>query len=283
MARGVYQVRVMTRGEMNLAVDWAAAEGWNPGLYDADCFHDADPGGFFLGLLDGKPIGSISAVEYETSYGFLGFYLVVPEYRGRGFGIQLWNAAMNRLKGRTVGLDGVIQQQANYGKSGFKLAYRNIRHRWVVDRATTTDQDAIPLSEVPGETLAAYDLQLFGFERRRFQECWITRSQTRAVGIVHGSNLAGYGVLRKCRKGFKVGPLFADSADIANRIFRSLVAGLQQGEEVFLDVPEVNDVAVRMAQAYGMTRVFETARMYAGEQPDLPLGRWFGLTSFELG
>jgi len=29
--------------------------------------------------------------------------------------------------------------------------------------------------------------------------------------------------------------------------------------------------------------VFETARMYRGAAPDLPVDRWFGVTSFELG
>jgi hypothetical protein len=32
-----------------------------------------------------------------------------------------------------------------------------------------------------------------------------------------------------------------------------------------------------------MTMVFETARMYKGNRPDLPMARLFGVTSFELG
>ena len=35
----------MSRAEVDLAIDWAAGEGWNPGRHDADCFHGADPGG----------------------------------------------------------------------------------------------------------------------------------------------------------------------------------------------------------------------------------------------
>jgi hypothetical protein len=48
-------------------------------------------------------------------------------------------------------------------------------------------------------------------------------------------------------------------------------------------VPEVNRAAVDMARRHGMERVFETARMYTGEVPDLPLDRIFGVTSFEVG
>jgi hypothetical protein len=33
----------MTQPELRIAVDWAADEGWNPGLNDAACFYAADP------------------------------------------------------------------------------------------------------------------------------------------------------------------------------------------------------------------------------------------------
>ena len=46
-------MRRMTEADLKLALDWAAAEGWNPGLDDAHCFYAADPQGFFLGELDG--------------------------------------------------------------------------------------------------------------------------------------------------------------------------------------------------------------------------------------
>jgi hypothetical protein len=45
------QIRPMTRDELDLAVEWAAQEGWNPGLADAECFHAADPEGFLIGVL----------------------------------------------------------------------------------------------------------------------------------------------------------------------------------------------------------------------------------------
>ena len=69
-------VRRMTEGDLKLALDWAAAEGWNPGLHDAHCFYAADGQGFLLGELDGIPIGCVSAVRYGSGFGFLGLYIV---------------------------------------------------------------------------------------------------------------------------------------------------------------------------------------------------------------
>ena len=84
-----YTIHTMTREQLDIAVEWAAAEGWNPGLHDADCYYAADPNGFLMGFLDEEPIASISVVKYDDSFGFLGFYIVKPEYRGQGYGIQI--------------------------------------------------------------------------------------------------------------------------------------------------------------------------------------------------
>ncbi len=81
-----YQIRTMTRKDLDIAVDWAAKEGWNPGIYDTDVFYATDPKGFLLGFLGDEPIASISSVSYDDTFGFLGFYIVKPEYRGKGYG-----------------------------------------------------------------------------------------------------------------------------------------------------------------------------------------------------
>jgi hypothetical protein len=38
-----YKIKTMSRKELDIAVDWARQEGWNPGLYDADAFYAQDP------------------------------------------------------------------------------------------------------------------------------------------------------------------------------------------------------------------------------------------------
>jgi len=84
-----FTIKAMTQEEVGVAVDWAAKEGWNPGLHDGDCYYSADPNGFLVGCLDHEPIATISVIRYGESFGFLGFYIVRPEYRGKGYGIQI--------------------------------------------------------------------------------------------------------------------------------------------------------------------------------------------------
>ena len=270
----------MSRDDLGLALSWAAAEGWNPGLHDAGSFHAADPDGFFIGELGGEPVGCISAVAYDDRFGFLGLYIVRPEFRGRGFGLALWRAGMTYLGNRNIGLDGVVAQQANYTKSGFTLAYRNIRYEGIGGGPASSD--VIDLATLPFEIVAQYDRQLFPSSRDRFLRSWLAQAGRTAIGVLENDRLRGYGVLRPCRRGYKVGPLFADDDEIAGRIYRGLSASIP-GEPIFLDVPEVNRGAVALAARAGMSPVFETARMYTKRPPDTPMNRVYGVTTFELG
>jgi GNAT superfamily N-acetyltransferase len=153
MKNNSYTIREMTRQEVDIAIQWAAAEGWNPGLHDANCFYPSDPKGFFIGLLGDEPIATFSAVKYGDSFGFLGFYIVKPGHRGKGYGIQIWNAGIAYLGGRAIGLDGVIAQQHNYKKSGFVLAYRNIRYQGTGGGRHQDNSEIVPLSELAFEDI----------------------------------------------------------------------------------------------------------------------------------
>ncbi len=273
----------MNKDEVGLAIEWAADEGWNPGLHDAECFYMADPNGFFLGKLSGQPIGCISAIAYDATFGFIGLYIVKPEFRGRGFGLQLWSEAMRYLGSRNVGLDGVVAQQDNYGKSGFQLAYRNIRCQGSRFSEPPAPSNIVHLSALPFENVVAFDRAFFPAPRREFLKQWIHQPDARVLGIIGDSGqMVGYGVIRTCRMGFKIGPLFAKDERIAESLLLSL-AEYASGAPVFLDIPEVNPAAVALVKRYNMKSVFETARMYTHGEPALPLHQIFGVTTFELG
>jgi hypothetical protein len=278
----------MSRGELDRVIQWAADEGWNPGLGDAAAFHVADPTGFqIVEADDGQPAAAISVIRFGERFGFLGLYIARPEHRGRGHGMTIWRSGMEYLAGRTVGLDGVVAQQENYRKSGFALAHRNIRHQGAVPSVEAPD-GLTSLTDVPFDTVLDYDLPLFGAPRAAFLSAWIGMPGVIALaaGMSAGASsgsLQGYAVARPCRVGWKIGPLFADDPATADALFRGIATRLPANETVILDIPEPNHAAVAMAERYGLTPAFETARMYAGPHPDIDLARVFGITTFELG
>jgi GNAT superfamily N-acetyltransferase len=284
MTEQKYLIRTMTAAEIALAVDWAAAEGWNPGHQDADCFYQGDRQGFFVGLLDGEPIATISAVKYNEEFGFIGFYIVKPEYRGQGYGWQIWQRALDYLQGCNIGLDGVLAQQANYQKSGFHLAYRNIRYQGVTGGLSSPSPHLVPLEDAMAwEDVLAYDDQCFPAPREEFLRTWCHQSGHQAIAYQEDGILRGYGVLRPCRVGYKIGPLFADTPEVAEIIFLALKAIPTAENTIYLDVPEPNQAAITLATKYSLQVVFETARMYTGQAPSIALDKIYGVTSFELG
>ncbi len=278
-----YLCRQMQRAELDLALGWAAAEGWNPGPQDATAFWAADPGGFWLGELEGEPVASLSVVRYGAGYGFLGCYIVRPGLRGTGLGLALWQAGMGWLAGRCVGLDGVVAQQDNYRKSGFTLAHRNIRFGLSGARPAPPPPGVVlPAAALPFAQLEAYDRQCVPAPRSAFLRAWLTLPGHVALAVVRDGTLAGHGVMRPCPEGAKLGPLFADDQAAAEALFAALLAAAPPGP-VFLDVAEPHAGAMALARRAGMAPVFETARMYTAPPPPCDDAKVWGITSFELG
>lgn len=255
----------------------ANSEGWNPGLNDAIPFYTADPEGFFIGLHNGEPIGCISAVAYDPHYGFMGFYIIESSFRGKGYGMQLWDHALKYLGNRTVGLDGVVAQQENYKKSGFTLHYNNVRYQ---GNGTTASSHGC--NTVSFDQILEYDTAVYGLDRKKFLDPWVRMPNSLTLGKQENGRLKGYGVIRKCNIGYKIGPLFADRLDIARELYQAL----QQfaGESpLYIDLPAVNEKAQALIQEFQLKPVFQTARMYKGVPPKQELDKVYGVTTFELG
>ncbi|MGH4030256.1 GNAT family N-acetyltransferase [Actinomycetota bacterium Odt1-20B] len=265
---------------------WAAGEGWNPGLRDADAFFAQDPEGFFLGRVDGEPVSAISVVNYGERYAFLGFYLVRPDRRGRGHGHATWKAALAHAGDRTVGLDGVVAQQDNYRRSGFEFVHRTLRFAGRVPagegRAAGPRRHVLPVDSVERAAVTAYDSACYPADRPHFVEAWLGAPGHRALVRVVDGRVTGYGVARPADEGVKIGPLFADTRADAEALFDALTAS-EDGGLVMIDVPEPHAEAVALVQQRGFEPVFETARMYTGPVREFAQEKVFGVTTLELG
>jgi GNAT superfamily N-acetyltransferase len=263
------------------AISWAAEEGWNPGLDDAERFLAADPCAFLAVEREGEIDATVSCSLYGDSYAFIGFYIVRSGLRGRGIGTPLFQRALEHAGERVVGLDGVLEQQGYYERRGFVLAHRNVR--WRTPGGGERPDGLVDLSSVPFEDVLAYDTTVFGADRERFLHVWIDRPAGHALACLDGGRVAGYGVLRPCREGAKVGPLFADGPEVAEALLRGLLAAAGPGTEVFVDLPAVNAEADELRAGRAMEASFETARMYLNGRPPEDVRRVFGVTTFEFG
>ncbi|WP_244467627.1 GNAT family N-acetyltransferase [Pseudorhizobium banfieldiae] len=274
-------IRRLTFEEVELLLDWARKEGWNPGLADATAFYNADPAGFIGCFSDDRLVAGISAVRYTGNFGFIGLYICLENYRGRGFGKRVWDAGMHLLTGRIVGLDGVPEQQENYARKGFVEAYKTIRWSGRIDLLRPSTEACSSISPQMVREIVAYDAQKFPCGREAFLGAWL-QPPRQAIAVEHDGAITGYAVVRRCHHGCKIGPLFADSLEDAEWLLNACV-NLAPNETLHVDVPEMQTAFSRILEGHGMAPSFATARMYKNGKPRLDTNGVFALTTLELG
>jgi len=280
------QFRMLDLDGVKTLVSWAEKEGWNPGPHDAEVFHETDPKGFYGYFKNDELIAGGSIVSYNREFGFMGFFIVMPEYRSSGLGRKLWYLRRDKLlqrlnPGASIGMDGVVAMQPFYKKGGFEILFRDERHE-KIGEIFEIDSNISTIGDEDFELIMAFDKQCFGFSRPQFMKPWLKLPGSKAFKYIEDGILKGFAVMRKANKGYKICPLFADDANIATELFKSCLNAVP-GEPVYLDIPMVNNAAVEITKTFNTSYVFECARMYYGNAPEVAIDKVFGVTTFELG
>lgn len=267
-------------------ISWAEDEGWNPGPFDAEVFYETDPDGFYGCFIGDEMIGGGSIVSYDGAFGFMGLFIMRPEYRGKGIGRMLWIKRRDMLRSRLsenapIGMDGVVAMQPFYAEGGFKMAFRDSRYE-LTGTSFSIDLNVSGIGNDNLPEVLDYDLKCFGFSRPRFIKAWLNVPGSLTLKYKEEDVMKGFVVMRKVKQGYKIGPLFADDKSVAESLYKACL-NKAIGAPVYLDIPVNNPSAVELVNAYGAKYVFECARMYYGQTPDLPVSKIFGITTFELG
>ncbi len=265
------------------AMAWAEAEGWQPGIADSKPFFAADPDGFHRGVVGDQTIATLSVVRGSPEVAFVGLYIVEPKSRGQGLGRRLWDEVLGRFDGTTLGLDAVPEQVATYASDDFEPAYGNARYSTDAGKLPAPDPtfEIIPATAVGFDALVGFDARHFFGPRAGFLKDWISGEGRESVVALDGGEIVGFAASRRTTVGHRIGPVFTASQDLARQLILTLSAGL--AGPVAIDIPQPNSAALQLVDSLGMTRSFETTRMYRGPEPHLPLDEIFGITTLELG
>lgn len=274
-------IRPMTLADLQLVLDWATDEGWNPGLDDAPAFYAADPTGFLIKEVDEQPVAAISVVNHDPDYAFLGLYICKPACRGQGHGIDVWHAGLAHAGGRCIGLDGVPDQQANYASAGFVIYGSSVRFEGQIAAAA---DDRLRLA-LPADIaqLAEQDRAACGIDRRAFADAWFSQTPRRqTIVIADGPEVTGFATHRRCQSGVKVGPLYARSQADAQALLAARPLGPSPGPTV-VDTTGSDTALAQLLKDHNFTACFETARMFKEAAPVCKVTEFQAIATMELG
>jgi hypothetical protein len=282
-------VRNMVKEDLQLVFQWADREGWNPGKHEIEPFYAADPNGYYMLEVDGKPAASLAAVKYSSSLAFLGLFVVVPELRGQGYGNILWDIVTRKIEVCTsIGLNGVMEQIARYEKSGFRSRFLNTRWQGTSDNIPgekgIKKEGLFLTDKFSTEALVKYDGSIFSTPRASFLTQWLKMPESHVlVALDTQNNIVGYGVISRTIEGYKIAPLFSNSEIIADQLYRGLCSFTGKETIISIDIAETNPYATALVERFKLEKLFDTMRMYKGEAPKIDQQKIVGLTSLEIG
>jgi len=219
-------------------------------------------------------------VHYDGESAFGGFFMVRPDLRGEGIGRRILDDIMQRAGPYNMGIDGVLNMVPKYERSGFIYSHENARFHGIGEGEMPEDLHII--EEYSCSEIEEFDSRYFGCCRGKFLESFIDQPGTVGLVSMPGDEMLGYGLMRKCRLGRKIGPLFASDIGSARSLLKGLLS-MALFEDVFIDVPMINTAAAELAKEFKMEPVFRTARLYTKNVPRLPWEGIYGITTFELG
>lgn len=285
-------MRYMSLGDLYMVLGWCKEEGWNVGRYDAEIYYRSSPNSHMLFLLNEEPIGAISLIQYSKDLFTLGIFIVKAEYRKKGVGTQIWQYAMDSVhKNSTIALYAVPPQVERYKKSGFESQFLAKRWEYVnkarKDHYISFTSSCQLLTEESILDVSVYDQRIFGVCRQKWLENLIKNPSMTGFFIRKNDGICGYGVVRPCVKGFRIGPLFADQTEYAKEIFLNLIE-LVGENQVLIDIPDSNPYAKEFAEYFNLKEVLEndTQAMFRGEPPQefiANIDKNYGIFSLEVG
>ena len=278
------KIDLAERDDFNTVIEWTAREKWIPGLNDAECFYATDSKALWIARLDGDAAAFIFLNTYQQNLAHVGCRMVRPDLRNSGIGSAIAIKVVGSSRATTIGTD--VTDKAvirNAEKYGFAEAFRFMEYSGVPSIKRHSCEGIVPVDTDLWDEIAAYDRHVFQAERDSFLSAWLSSPKHMARAAIEGDRVTGYGVIRPCQGGvYRIGPLFADNVDTAERIFNALVTDTN-GARVLLIVPESNLFNIELCRRCGLEFTWPIVRMYRGPIPLLPLHKIFGITTLQLG
>lgn len=268
-------VRPMTKTDYEEVVrTWMVKENWNPGKFDANIYFSGKDKHYYVIEKSGIIIAAILIYSYSPTISFLGAYVTEEQQRGRGYGKYLWNYAIKAVEAQyprtTIGLYSVPAQIATYARSGFRQKGGTNRWEGYPNKADSQEDPSLGIvTRAYLKTIAEYDSSIFSGYRESFLAAMLDLPMSHFIFSHEHSRINGFALIRTCDKGYRIGPLYAKTFEVAKKLFFELVNWRPIDQLIFFDGNARNKYADALAEYFQFTHIPEIscAAMYKGEPP----------------
>jgi GNAT superfamily N-acetyltransferase len=264
-------IRTMTESDIPAGMRMKEIAGWNQTKEDWLRFLKASERGCMVAEVEGRVRGTVTTIAYEDRFAWVGMALVDPEFRGRGLGTALLEAAISCLddaKIPTIKLDATPLGKPLYQKLGFQCEYEI--ERWILKRPagkvhsdTSENKSAHIVSENLLETILTEDREVFGADRSQLLRSLHQSAPEFTLTVFENGTLRGSALGRRGSFADQLGPWTARDAGAASDLLRSFV-GRSRREILLVDRLKSNAIAGSLLESLGFDHSRMLTRMYRG-------------------
>jgi N-acetylglutamate synthase-like GNAT family acetyltransferase len=282
---GGVSIRGMRLTDLPRCAELNQCVGWNQLVQDWQRFLALEPEGCFVAEHDGRVIGTVTTVNYQNRFGWVGMVIVDPAMRRRGIGGALLERGIDYLKGigvETVKLDATPQGKLLYDTMGFVDEYGAARWHGIAPQVTPDVQpEAMTTEDIRG--VVALDEPVFGADRTQVIALYLKHYLDRCMVMHNDGQIVGYLCGRRGRDAEHIGPWVAQNRGVAETLLLTRLANCA-GKRVFVDTLEPCPDSTEILRNLGFEIQRPFIRMYLGPnhypgQPEYV----YGLSGPELG
>jgi GNAT superfamily N-acetyltransferase len=272
------EYRKMVPTDIDAGLALCRSAGWNQLENDWKLFLELAPDGARVAVDEaGKVAGTVTTINYEDHFGWIGMVLVDPEKKRQGIGTQLLHEALKVLeKMETAKLDATPAGREVYLKLGFNDEYM-LSRMVLKGQVGSLRSGAVNVSEKDFDAILQQDKKVFGASR----EDLLKRMFKNYPELSFVMNDRSYSFGRKGFNFTQIGPVVADGIDDAKQLVSSALNNLKGS--VVIDV--MNDSPFQQwLTSLGFTEQRKLIRMYLGKNnyPGIP-AKQFAILGPEFG
>jgi len=265
-------IRLLSENDLEFVHQSCSSEHWNYSLKSIERMFAYEPNGCFVAEAGGKRVGH----AFSTSYGkvgWIGLLIVNKEYRRSGVGTVLMKEAMSYLLNlgvETIKLESVPDIADLYRKLGFMDELDSLRFMTInkkVNHATNLNVSLLKMNDI--EEIAKFDSRYFGANRLKvLRQIHENNPELCFISCIK-SQIVGYIMCCAAETGYRIGPWVCNPcySSIARELLLKCIDILEANTKVYVGVPAVNDMAVKILQDLDFKQYSKSIRMYFGKKP----------------